>query len=99
MGYTVTQIECHECGAYLLDTGRFLECDECGLVEEKTNEKIIRSIKAEYPNAKITETDLELSDGWTPSYNNPDNHNCDPESEPYCPKCQPELQYASSPLI
>ena len=32
-------------------------------------------------------TAMELSDGWTPSYNNPDNHNMDPESEPYCPKC------------
>lgn len=60
MGYTVTQIECHACGSYMLDTGRFLECDECGLVEEKTNEKIIRSIKAEYPNAKITETDNQI---------------------------------------
>lgn len=60
MGYTVTQIECHTCGAYLLDTGRFLECDECGHVEEKTNEKIIRSIKAEYPDAVITETDDKI---------------------------------------
>lgn len=60
MGYTVTQIECHACGAYLLDTGRFLECDECGHVEEKTNEKIIESIRKEYPNAVITETDDKI---------------------------------------
>lgn len=32
-------------------------------------------------------TEMEMTPGWRPSYYNPDNHNLDPESEPYCPKC------------
>jgi len=30
---------------------------------------------------------MELSDGWVPSYNDPDNAGLAPEAEPYCPKC------------
>lgn len=56
MGYTITQAKCPQCGEFLFDSGRFLQCDECGHIEEKTNEKIIASIKKEYPNAVITET-------------------------------------------
>ena len=56
MGYTITQAKCPQCGEFLFDYGRFLQCDECGHIEEKTNEKIIESIRKEYPNAVITET-------------------------------------------
>lgn len=56
----ITQIECHACGAYMLNTGRFLECDECGLTQEITNELLIRSLKEEYPDAIITETDDKI---------------------------------------
>jgi hypothetical protein len=32
-------------------------------------------------------TKMELSEGWTPTYNDPDNAGMVPEAEPYCPKC------------
>lgn len=60
MGYTINDAICQECGSPLLDTGRFLECDECGCVMEKTNEKLIESIRKEYPDAVITETDDKI---------------------------------------
>ena len=43
-------------------------------------------------------TKLEMTDGWYPSYNNPDNHNLDPVSELHCPKCEIELEHAGLPL-
>lgn len=33
-------------------------------------------------------TRLILSDGWIPTYNNPDNSNSAPIAEPFCPKCE-----------
>lgn len=33
---------------------------------------------------------MELSDGWTPSYGNPDNAGMDQEAYPYCPSCDEE---------
>jgi len=33
---------------------------------------------------------MAFTDGWHPTYNNPDNHNLDPASEPYCPICDKE---------
>ena len=56
MGHSIENTECPECGVLLFDSGQFLQCDECGHIEEKTNEKIIASIRKEYPNAVITET-------------------------------------------
>ena len=35
-------------------------------------------------------TKLILSDGWTPSYNDPDNAGLAPMAEPFCPKCEAE---------
>lgn len=35
-------------------------------------------------------TKLILSDGWTPSYNDPDNGGLAPMAEPFCPKCEAE---------
>jgi hypothetical protein len=31
---------------------------------------------------------MSLSDGWVPSYNDPDNASGAPEAEPYCPTCE-----------
>lgn len=30
---------------------------------------------------------MRLTDGWVPSYNDPDNASGAPEAEPYCPMC------------
>lgn len=30
---------------------------------------------------------MKLSDGWIPSYNDPDNASGSPEAEPHCPTC------------
>ena len=39
---------------------------------------------------------MELSDGWYPTYNNPDNANFDEVAEPYCPTC--DQQPADHPM-
>lgn len=31
--------------------------------------------------------EMALTDGWVPTYSNPDNQGCNPSAEPYCPKC------------
>ncbi len=35
-------------------------------------------------------TQLKLTDGWYPTYNDPDNSGFAPLAEPYCPKCKDE---------
>lgn len=32
-------------------------------------------------------SELEYTDGWIPSYYNPDNHNLDVAAEPFCLVC------------
>ena len=32
-------------------------------------------------------TKMELSGGWIPTYNDPDNSGLAPTAEPYCPQC------------
>lgn len=36
-------------------------------------------------------SELEYTDGWTPSYYNPDNNNIDVEAEPFCLVCDKGL--------
>jgi len=37
-------------------------------------------------------TNLILSTGWVPSYNDPDNSGLAPMEEPFCPKCEADAQ-------
>ena len=32
-------------------------------------------------------TKMLMSEGWVPTYSNPDNFGLDTSAEPYCPKC------------
>ncbi len=43
-------------------------------------------------NCKICGGKMLMSDGWVPSYSDPDNAGMAPEAEPFCPKCEADFE-------